>query len=153
MREIEWRPVPDWPGYQVSEGKVRSINRVLPNGQFCAGKTLAQHRDRKGYWAVTLRDGSRKATIRVHVLVAAAFHGERPAGSHVLHKGDDKNRNTKRSLRYGTPLENEREKREKNRKKTEEKKKKKEKGIGEQAARARAAGSLTMTPVSRRVRA
>lgn len=105
-----WLPVPDWP-YEVSdEGRVRSVDRILPNGQFCAGKVLKATRDSKGYYRVTLRDGRRIATRRVHELVMTVHAGPRPAGMHILHRNDDHERNDRNSLRYGTQSENEREK-------------------------------------------
>jgi hypothetical protein len=109
-----WRDIDGWPGYQVDidGGRVRSLDRTLPNGQFCAGKVLRQTRDTRGYYRVTLRDGKRVKTVRVHVLVMEASAGKRPAGLHILHKRDRKNRNGRKWLRYGTAQENEREKRE-----------------------------------------
>ena len=107
----QWLPVPDWP-YEVSDlGRVRSVDRVLGNGQFCAGTVLKATRDSKGYYRVTLRDGARTATRRVHELVMLAHAGPRPAGMHILHKDDDQELNDRQSLRYGTQSENEREKR------------------------------------------
>ena len=106
-----WRPVQDWPGYQISDlGRVRSVDRTLPNGQFCAGTVLKQSPDSHGYMRVSLQRGRKSSTKRVHVLVMAAFAGPRPAGMHILHEDDDKSRNDIGSLRYGTGSENEREK-------------------------------------------
>lgn len=113
-----WLPVPGWPGYEVSDhGRVRSVDRTLRGGQFCAGRMLAQRRDRKGYWVADLRDGERRRTVRVHVLVAAAFIGPRPAGMQVLHADDDKSRNFAWTIRYGTNDENTRERSERKGKK------------------------------------
>jgi hypothetical protein len=106
-----WLPVAGWPGYEVSDqGRVRSVDRTLPGGQFCGGKVLKATRDSKGYYRVTLRAGRRTATRRVHELVMLAHAGPRPAGMHILHAGDDQERNDTGSLRYGTQSENEREK-------------------------------------------
>ena len=107
----QWRAVPGWPAYEVSDrGRVRSVDRRLANGQWCAGKVLKQVPDRKQYMRVTLRDGKRVSTRRVHVLVMEAFEGPRPKGMHILHRRDRKDRNDRRSLRYGTASENEQEK-------------------------------------------
>jgi hypothetical protein len=111
MPEERWLPVPGWPGYQVSDrGRVRSVDRTLPGGQYCGGKVLKPTRDSKGYYRVTLRAGRRTATRRVHELVMLAHAGPRPAGMHILHQDDDQERNDTGSLRYGTQSENEREK-------------------------------------------
>lgn len=106
-----WRAVEDWPGYQVSDlGRVRSVDRTLPSGQFCAGTVLKQSRDSHGYMRVTLRNGRKASTKRVHVLVMKAFAGPRPAGMHILHRNDDQQKNDMDSLRYGSQSENEKEK-------------------------------------------
>jgi NUMOD4 motif/HNH endonuclease len=107
----QWKPVPGWDGYEVSDlGRVRSLDRILPGGQFCAGTVLKQSPDSRGYMRVSLQRGRKSSTKRVHVLVMEAFAGPRPAGMHILHKDDDKSRNDINSLRYGTGSENEREK-------------------------------------------
>ncbi len=107
-----WQAISGWDAYEVSDrGRARSVDRVLVNGQFCAGKLLKQTRDSRGYYRVTLRDGKRVKTVRVHVLVMEAFGGERPAGQHILHRNDRKDRNGRNWLRYGTASENEQEKR------------------------------------------
>ena len=119
-REEEWRPVPCWPGYDVSgSGRVRSVPRILGDGRTAGGVLLRQTRDRKGYARVRLRSGGRTRTVRVHDLVAAAFLGPRPAGMQVLHRNDDHGRNGVADLRYGTPEANvaervKRERRERN---------------------------------------
>jgi NUMOD4 motif/HNH endonuclease/Homeodomain-like domain len=102
-----WRPVQDWPGYQVSDlGRVRSVDRTLRNGQFCAGTVLRQQADRKGYRTVNLRKGGKSSAKRVHVLVMLAFEGRRPAGMQILHKDDDRSKNDLESLTYGTGKQN-----------------------------------------------
>lgn len=107
MSDEEWRAVAAWPAYDVSRlGRVRSVTRILSDGRRAGGKLLSQTRDSKGYWRVTLRNGPLRRTVRVHVLVAAAFHGPRPAGMQVLHKEDDHDRNDRESLRYGTDKQN-----------------------------------------------
>lgn len=103
----KWKPVIGWPGYDVSSiGRVRSVPRILGDGRPAGGVMLRQRRDGKGYALVDLRSGSRKRTVRVHVLVAEAFIGPRPAGMQILHRKDDHSRNDVRSLRYGSGAEN-----------------------------------------------
>jgi hypothetical protein len=85
---------------------------------------------RDGYMRVTLRDGKRTATRRVHELVMPAHAGPRPAGMHILHKDDDQEKNDRQSRRYGTQSENEKEKkgREKGRKEKGKGKKERKEG-------------------------
>lgn len=103
----EWRDIPGWLAYQVSShGRVRSVPRALPDGRRSGGRILAQSADRKGYALVSLSGDGRSRTVRVHVLVAEAFLGPRPAGMQILHRNDDHSRNDVGSLRYGTDEEN-----------------------------------------------
>jgi hypothetical protein len=135
----EWRPVQDWTGYQVSDlGRVRSVDRILPSGQFCAGTVLKQQVDRKGYRTVNLRKDGKSSAKRVHVLVMLAFTGRRPAGMQILHKDDDKSRNDLGSLSYGTRKQNtwERTRRERKERRKEQKGRKRVTGeIGKGAYR------------------
>ena len=102
-----WLPVAGWPGYEVSDqGRVRSSQRILPDGRTAGGVVLKQTPDRKGYLRVHLRNGGRSSTKRVHVLVATAFLGRRPQGKQILHRNDDKSRNGTADLRYGTRRQN-----------------------------------------------
>lgn len=97
MLPERWRAIPGWPGYQASDrGQVRSARGML-----------TPTRDRDGYRRVTLyRPGQRKQ-FRVGWLVLLAWAGP----PEVLHgpagNGDDSLSN----LRYGSRLENERDKR------------------------------------------
>lgn len=139
----EWRPVTGWPGYDVSShGRVRSVPRILPDGRRSGGVILRQVPDAKGYMRVMLRDGARSRTVRVHVLVAEAFLGPRPAGMQVLHRDDRHDRNDVGSLRYGTEQENKRER---------SRRERREKGIGKKNKRGQVttAGSAAVTPGSR----
>lgn len=93
----EWRPVPGWP-YEVSNlGRVRRAGSARP---------LAPGVSPKGYELVCLcRDGQCKS-VRVHVLVAAAFLGPRPRGYHINHKDANPRHNAATNLEYVTPREN-----------------------------------------------
>lgn len=103
----EWRDIGGWPGYQVSSlGRVRSVNRTLPDGRAAGGVLLAKSPDSRGYNRVTLRKDGKSSTKRVHVLVAGAFLGDRPQGKQILHKDDDHSRDDAGSLSYGTAKRN-----------------------------------------------
>lgn len=100
MTAERWATVSDFPNYEVSDrGRVRSLARH-------PGRVLAAGPDGGGYPHVQLhRDGTSR-TLRVHVLVAAAFHGPRPEGLEVRHLDGDPTNNRPENLAYGTHSEN-----------------------------------------------
>ena len=102
-----WRKIPDWPHYASSLGRIRTGVRTLANGAEQGAHVLTPFEDADGYLRVTLTDGRRRKTFGVHQLVALAFHGP----PEVLHGRGGKQDNTPGNLRYGSRLENEREKR------------------------------------------
>ncbi|MFJ1336805.1 NUMOD4 motif-containing HNH endonuclease [Pseudomonas caricapapayae] len=95
-----WRPIPSFAGYEAS-----SLGRIRGNGR--VRKSMP---DRQGYMRVSFwtDKGSRK--FAVHVLVAAAFHGERPEGAVTRHINGLNGDNRPDNLAYGTPAENEADK-------------------------------------------
>ncbi len=111
MDEVEeWRPVASWP-YEVSSlGRVRRSQ----NGRFStsAGRILKQTR-KDEYPMVTLYNGSRatRCVVRVHILVCAAFHGERPSPAHEVAHWDGDEFNCRASnIRWATRDENSQDK-------------------------------------------
>ena len=95
----EWRTIPGWENYQVSNaGRVKSIH----------GNIIKQREDRTGYLRVNLRRGRKKQkTIRTHRLVALAWLGEPPTPEHqVDHKNGDRQDNRVENLEYVTRREN-----------------------------------------------
>jgi NUMOD4 motif/HNH endonuclease len=102
-----WLPVPDWP-YEVSDqGRVRSVERTLPDGRTAGSVILRPSRER--YPSVTLRDGWRRRRVRVHRLVKLVHTGP-PRGRQVRHLDDDKQNTRLKNLKYGTQKDNERDK-------------------------------------------
>ena len=97
----DWRPVPDFPGYEVSDdGQVKSWKRGTV-------RILRPNADRAGYPYVCLRRDGVTYTRKIHVLVALAFHGPRPfADAHIRHLDGDPANKTPANLRYGTASEN-----------------------------------------------
>lgn len=96
-----WRDVVGYEGiYQVSDhGQVKGVARPRSKGGL-----LAQGRT-NGYPCLVLaHNGTR--TVKVHVLVAAAFLGPRPAGYDVMHLNANRADNRVENLRYGTRSEN-----------------------------------------------
>lgn len=96
-RTETWRPVPGWEKYRVSDqGRV-----IGPSG-----RVLAQCRRPDGYVQVRLYCERISRTRKVHVLVAAAFLGPRPADQEVRHLDGNAGNNVIANLRYGTKSEN-----------------------------------------------
>lgn len=109
----KWRQVPGFEGfYEVSDrGTVRSVDRSvhLANGSTRSyrGRVLSQARiKRTGHMSVKLAKNGGLTTFRVHVLVALAFIGPRPAGLFVCHRNGRGSDNRVENLRYGTPSDN-----------------------------------------------
>jgi len=107
-RRERWRKVRRADGYQVSDrGRVRSVTRTLSDGRTAGGVMLSQFEDRDGYLCVNI--GGRP--VAVHVLVTDAFLDECPPGHERLHGEGGQKDNSVTNLRFGTHLENERDKR------------------------------------------
>ena len=105
----QWLPVPDWP-YEVSDqGRVRSVERTLPDGRTAGSVILKPVRDGKGYLCVTLRDGFSRKKVRVHRLVKRVHTGP-PRGRQFRHKDDVKDNVSLENLKYGTQKQNEQDK-------------------------------------------
>lgn len=102
-----WEPVVGYEGiYEVSNfGQVRSVTRVLSNGNHWRGKVRSLHLNSYGYPSVNLcLDGVCK-TRNVHRLVLEAFKGIRE-GMQCCHNDGDPTNNNLENLRWGTPSEN-----------------------------------------------
>lgn len=100
----EWRPVPGFPGYEVS-----SLGRVVSKRRRCP-QILKPWLDSHGYPRVGLRTDDGRALRSVHVVVATAFLGPRPDGCEVRHLDGSPLNNTPENLAWGTRSENERDK-------------------------------------------
>lgn len=114
-----WRDVVGWEGfYTVSDrGRIRTVERKYIRKGDGAHMTIpARLRKatvplpRLNYPCVSLQVRGRKLVLRpVHVLVAAAFIGPRPAGLETRHIDGVKTNNLLTNLRYGTVSENQRD--------------------------------------------
>ena len=94
---MELREVKDFSGYFVSsEGYV-----IGKRGHRLVGKVTWD-----GYQEVILSDGKRRRSVRVHILVAEEFIGERPEGLVINHKNSNKLDNRLQNLEYVTNGEN-----------------------------------------------
>ena len=108
--EEEWKPIPDYPGYEVSNlGRVKSykakgsVRGIQSEGRLIKGST-----DEDGYWRNCIRHRTGKIkVVKTHKLVLLAFVGERPKNKpHVRHLDGDKNNNSLNNLCYGTAKQN-----------------------------------------------
>ena len=105
---LEWKPIPNTPGYSVSNtGLVRSEHRVvmMKNGvqKTITHKILSPSNAGRGYLMVHLGNEKREY---VHRLVALAFIGEPPQGTEVNHKDENKRNNHANNLEYTTRWQN-----------------------------------------------
>ena len=96
---VEWRPVVGYEGlYEVSsDGHVRNAR---------TGHVLKRHPNREGYLLVQVWKQNRPYNRAVHVLMAAAFIGPRPAGMEVNHIDGVKENLTVDNLEYLTRGDN-----------------------------------------------
>lgn len=95
----EWRTIREEYGpYEVSSlGRVRHA---------LTGRFFSQHPDDNGYLRFCAKAPKGRRTLRVHRLVAEAFHGPRPSGLVVRHLNGDQRDNRADNLRYGTLKQN-----------------------------------------------
>lgn len=112
----QWKDVVGYEGfYQVSDrGRVRSLVRLLP-AAFEAGvrkekKVLAFGSNKQGRLQVTLCMRGEKKRFQVHTLVLTAFVGPCPEGMECLHFDNDYTNNQPSNMKWGTHLENMRDK-------------------------------------------
>lgn len=107
MRTENWKQVPEFPGYEVSDqGRIRSYwvrssaSRMSVTPQRILKGTGAT-RDKR-YLIVCLRKDGKGHTRYVHDLVLLAFVGPKPDGLEACHYDDDKSNNVLSNLRYDT---------------------------------------------------
>lgn len=104
------RSCPSFPGYSVSaDGKVFSHRKRVGRGYVIDTdyiRELEGHVGYKGYRSVGISVGRKVRVVRVHVLVADAFHGPRPEGLETRHLDGNPLNNAAENLKYGTALEN-----------------------------------------------
>lgn len=99
--------------YEVSSlGRVRSLDKIVNTKggkkRMCIGKILTPQLQKDGYYSVTLKDGNRKQTKRIHKLVAISFLNHEPCGMRMVVDHINFNRTDNRlcNLRVVTNREN-----------------------------------------------
>lgn len=100
-----WKDVVGYEGfYQVSDqGRVKSLRRVVNDKggeRVIPERILRASLASRKYPSVCLARAKTKRTVCVHVLVAAAFIGERPLGHIVHHKDENKGNSMSDNLEY-----------------------------------------------------
>lgn len=95
--EEEWREVPGFPGYAVSDqGQVRGRT----------GGVLKPHSDATGRQRVDLGGKRHRRAARVHTLVLEAFQGPRPEGHEASHLNGDASDNRAANLAWESHADN-----------------------------------------------
>jgi len=99
----EWRVAPGYPFHEVSsEGRVRRAVKTAKNT--LAGKLLNPSPEKDGGYLRVSLDGKR---VRIHQLVALAFHSDTWFdGAIVCHKDDVPSNNRADNLYWGTLVDN-----------------------------------------------
>jgi DNA-binding XRE family transcriptional regulator len=95
-----WKPVEDFPDYQVSNlGRIKSV-------KYGKERFISGSRNPKGYVRIYLRGKIRDRKKFLHVLVLEAFVGPRPEGYEAGHLDNDTENNDVTNLAWVTPSEN-----------------------------------------------
>ncbi len=101
----EWRECPDYEGiYEVSSlGRLR---RSIGGAGARSGHIHTPNVERNGYLLVCLSKAGKATTLRLHRLVARAFHGPIPDGMEVHHRDHDRANAAAANLEYVTSSQN-----------------------------------------------
>jgi hypothetical protein len=105
----EWRPVPGYgAAYVVSNwGRVRSLDRVTPDGRLIRGYLRKPGRPKPGsYLHLDLWKENVAYTVYVHRLVLEAFVGPCPPGMEACHNNGIRDDNRLENLRWDTRVNN-----------------------------------------------
>ncbi|MFA5381835.1 MAG: NUMOD4 motif-containing HNH endonuclease [Candidatus Micrarchaeia archaeon] len=104
--EEVWKPIPDFPDYQVS-----SFGRILSRRPWGHGarhsRIINGSVTFQGYREVSLYYSNGRRRVHVHVLVCEVFYGPRPSERHeAAHWDGNKLNNRASNLRWATHEEN-----------------------------------------------
>jgi len=103
----EWRPIPDFPGYDISnQGQVRSYLKCIGFGTWKISsvpqRILKGAITPTGYRMVTLRRQGKTYGRLIHRLVLLAFNGAPPLNCECAHNDSNPSNNCLTNLRYDT---------------------------------------------------
>lgn len=107
-------PIPGVDGKYAagSDGSIYCYSDARVNARKPKPFRVAATVGSEGYPFVAIIEHSRKRSKAVHVLICAAFHGQKPSDIHEVRHGDGSRTNTNpANLSWGTPAENEADKR------------------------------------------
>ena len=99
------KPIPGFPGYWAgSDGNVYSTRRRWKTGQ---PRQLVSELDDDSYSFLSFRVGGKRKRVKVHALIALAFHGPRPSLLHeTRHLDGSRNNNNPDNLMWGMRKQN-----------------------------------------------
>jgi hypothetical protein len=102
----EWRPIPGWPEYEVSEHG--SLRRAHDRNGAGPGHALKPWRNKRtGYLQISLWRGNQDFRTTIHRIVELAFIGQAPSSKHVVaHNDVSRENNHWTNLRWATQREN-----------------------------------------------
>jgi hypothetical protein len=115
MSDEVWKPIPGFPGYEVSDqGRVRSYwQQTFHKGQPGSTQIRVDEPQRilqttlsAGYQRVCLAQNGHYPRIRVHRLVLLAFVGPCPPGMESCHNDGIRSNSCLTNLRWDTPSNN-----------------------------------------------
>lgn len=115
---VWFKDAPDFVGYRVGfDGSAWCCKRRCTGQLTSEWKRLklSPAKERGGYLYVTFQDNGRIKRFRIHKLVMETFWGPCPPGMECCHGDDDPTHNHFDNLKWGTPLENARQKVERDR--------------------------------------
>lgn len=107
----QWRPAAGFENsYEIStHGRVAGLERTVVRkdgrSQRVPSRVLKASYDDSGYLYVNLCVNGISTRVRVHILAATTFLGERPDGMWCCHYDDNKTNNHIENLRWDTPGE------------------------------------------------
>jgi hypothetical protein len=106
LRGLEWRAVPGWPEYEISENG--DVRRVGGGNGAVVGRLLRPMLNKSTrYLSVCLSRPGRLLRVDIHRLVALAFLGPAPSPHHlVAHNDGTRGSNHYSNLRWATQNEN-----------------------------------------------
>lgn len=113
MENEEWRWVPNWPAYEVSDqGRVRGhwTNSLREGLREIGSESILLSPDEvMGYFQVTLYHFGLCKRFKVHKLVLETFVGPCPPGMEARHLDGNRKRNYLSNLCWGTKKENQKD--------------------------------------------
>jgi len=103
--------IPGFPGYRVTaDGRIQSVWRKGTTEWAADWRDLSPSSDAKGYLGLTICSRTRRRKVRVHRLVAEAFHPNPENLPCVRHLDGNNRNNAADNLAWGTYADNEHDK-------------------------------------------